>query len=90
MHCLQREFPQLAAFFHRVREQVASRNVAKRALSKASWDETVIVCSRQLLESEGLGGPQERQDILEKVGGLEMTRSVVVAASFFHPFITTL
>ena len=88
-HCLQREFPQLATVFHGVRKQVASCNVAKRALGKASWDESGIVRSRQLLESEGLGGRQEGQDNLESMGRLEAPRSVIVVAGFLHTFLTT-
>ena len=61
MHFLQREFPQLGSTeFPRVREQVFSCYVAKRIISEASWDEMGIVCSRKLLESEGIGGKQKR------------------------------
>ena len=62
LHFFQREFPQLAAIFIRVPEQVVS-SVANRALNEASWDETGIVHSRQLLELEGLRGKQKRQDV---------------------------
>jgi hypothetical protein len=65
LHFLQREFPQLASavlLTSSVSEQVISCYVAKRALSEASWDKAGIVSSRQLLESEALGGKQKRQD----------------------------
>jgi hypothetical protein len=87
LHCLQREFPQLAVIFHRVREKVAFCNVAKQALGEASWEKTSIVRLRQLLEPDSLGGPQEAQDILEKVGRLEATRSVVILTGYLHPIL---
>ena len=89
LHHLQREFPQCAAILIRELEQVASCNIAKRALGYASWDESIIVRSRQLLEPESLWREQVGQDYFESIGGLEAVRSVIVDTGFFHPFLTT-
>jgi hypothetical protein len=90
LQCFQREFPQLAAVSPttRVREQVASCDVAKRTIGETSWDETIIVSSRQLLETNSLGVGQEGQDDLENIGGLDAPRRVIVVDVYpFHLFL---
>ena len=88
LHRLQREFPQCANILTRELEQVASCNIAKRALGYASWDESIIVRSRQLLEPESLWREQVGQDYFESIGGLEAVRRVIVDTGVFHTFLT--
>ena len=87
LHCLHREFNQLAVIFQKLRKKVTSCNIAKQALGEASWNEAIIVYSRKLLEPESLRRGQEGHNYFESIGGLEVVRSVVV--DFLHFFLTT-